>query len=203
MIYLAIISTSTFLLERRKKYQKKTKNMAISAWKLISQTCAELIDYIKNTLYSSDFVNRHKRSTKDFTRKSKLTFQTIFLFLGNFRKGSYQDDPDHYFKALFRLDVAIAFVSKMNFSLARKKINYSAFVELNRHLLELFDAHFKNIKTWCGFNLLAVDGTGQKLFKYKDIVSHFGVMKPGKVAACPMARISQLFMSANRTCSTW
>ena len=168
------------------------------AWNLLSEICAKLIDYIKEILFSTDFVNRHKKSPKDFIRDRKLTFQTIFLFLINFIKGSYQDELDHFFKALFRLDVAISFVTKMAFSLARKKMKATAFIEMNRHLIEFFETHFQNRKRWCGFNLLAVDGSGQKLFKYSDVIEHFGTMKPKKGPECAMARISQLYDVLNK-----
>ena len=66
------------------------------AWKLLPETCAKLIDYIKEFLFSTDFVKRHKNSPKDFNRDRKLPFQTIFLILINFIKGSYQDELDHF-----------------------------------------------------------------------------------------------------------
>lgn len=198
MIYLAITLTQIPLYERNEQCQIKSKKIAILAWNLPFEICAKLIDYIKEILFSPDFVNRHKNSQKDFSRDRKLTFQTIFLFLINFIKGSYKDELDHYFKALFRLDVAISFVTKMAFSLARKKINYTAFIEMNRHLVEFFETHFQNRKRWCGFNLLAVDGSGQKLFKYNDVIKHFGTMKPKKGPERPMARISQLYDVLNK-----
>ncbi len=75
-----------FLLERRKKCQKKTKNMTVSAWKLIPIICTKLIDYIKISSILLILLIGINNQKKDFTRKSKLTFQTILLFLGNFRK---------------------------------------------------------------------------------------------------------------------
>lgn len=168
------------------------------AWNLILKICANLINYLKKILHSEEFVNRHKSSKKDFTRKRILPFQTLFLYFINFIKGSYQDELDHYFKSLLKLDVAISIVTKMALSLARKKLKYSAFIEFNRHLTEYFYDNFINIKTWYGFNLLAIDGTGQKLFKYKDIKEHFGEMKPNKGPSRPMARISQMFDVLNK-----
>jgi hypothetical protein len=160
--------------------------------------CANLIDYLKNILSSNEFVNRHKKSEKDFTRCRLLPFQTLFLYFINFIKGSYQDELDHYFKTLLKLDVAVSTVTKMALSLARRKMKYSAFVEFNQHLLEYFYKYFRNTKTWNGFNLLAIDGSTLKLFKYKDIVEHFGVMKPNSGSPCPMARISQMFDVLNK-----
>ncbi len=105
---------------------------------LLSKICAKTVDYLKKILHSKDFVNRHKKSEKDFTRNRTLPFQTLFLFFINFIKGSYQDELDHFFKASFRLDVPVALVTKMALSLARRKLKYSAFIEFNRHLLEFF-----------------------------------------------------------------
>ncbi|CCK80836.1 uncharacterized protein TOL2_C26770 [Desulfobacula toluolica Tol2] len=101
------------------------------AWNLHFHICAKLIEFLKNILYSEDFVNRNKKSPKDFTRKRILTFQTLILYFINLPKGSYQDELDHFFKALFKSEVAVAMVSKMALSLARKKLKYSAFIELN------------------------------------------------------------------------
>lgn len=168
------------------------------AWTLLSEICANLVEYLKKILHSKEFVNRHKKSEKDFTRERSLPFQTLFLYFINFIKGSYQDELDHYFKALFRLDVPVVFVTKMALTLARRKLEYSAFIEYNQHLLEFFYDHFKKTKTWYGLNLLAIDGTTLKLFKYKDIREHFGMMKPNRGPACPMARVSQMFDVLNK-----
>ena len=82
--------------------------------------------------------------------------------------------------------------------LARRKLEYSAFVELNQHLTEFFYKHFKSVKTWHGFNLFGIDGSTLKLFKYNDIRDHFGVMKPNKGPEVPMARVSQMFDVLNK-----
>ena len=198
MLYSAVILTYIYPYERRSKCQKKFKSKTKLARTLLSEMCANLIGFLKNILHSQDFVNRHKKSEKDFTRKRSLPFQTLFLYFTNFIKGSYQDELDHYFKAFFKLDVSVAIVTKMALSLARRKLKYSAFIEFNRHLLDFFYTHFKNTKTWCGFNLLAIDGTTLKLYKYKDIRDHFGIMKPNNGPPCPMARASQLFDVLNK-----
>jgi hypothetical protein len=160
--------------------------------------CANLIEFLRNILFSSDFVNRNKKSPTDFIRKRLLPFQTLVLYFINMPKGSYKDELDHFFKALFRLDVPISFVSKMALCLARKKLKFSVFVELNQHLHEFYYKHFNNIKTWHGFNLIGVDGSTLKLFKYKDIREHFGTMKLNNGLEVPMARISQMFDVLNK-----
>jgi len=92
------------------------------AWSLLSEICANLAEYLKKILHSKDFVNRHKKSEKDFTRERSLPFETMFFNFINFIKGSCQDELDHYFKALFRLDIPVVFVTKMALSLARRKL---------------------------------------------------------------------------------
>lgn len=165
---------------------------------LLCDICANLIEFLKIILHSADFVDRHKKSAKDFIRKRLLPFQTLVLYFINLPKGSYKDELDHFFKALFRLDVPVSFVSKMALSLARRKLKHSVFIELNHHLPEYFNDRFNNVKTWHGFNLLAVDGSTLKLFKYKGILEHFGTMKPTNGPEVPMARISQMFDVLNK-----
>ena len=174
------------------------KNRETLAWNLLSEICANLIEFLKKILHSQNFVNRNKNSVNDFIRNRKLPFQTLVLYFINMPKGSYQDELDHFFKALFRLDVPISFVTKMAFSLARKKLKFSAFVELNQHLLGFFQNYFKNVKTWRGFNLVAIDGSTLKLHKYNDIIEHFGTMTANNGANVPMARVSQMYDVLNK-----
>jgi len=108
-------------------------------------TCAKLIDFLKEILHSQDFIDRNKKSASNFTRSRLLPFQRLFLYFINLPKGSHQDELEHFFKALFRLDVPIRFVSKMALSLARKKLKYSAFIELNRHLIDFLSISFTSI----------------------------------------------------------
>jgi hypothetical protein len=75
------------------------------------QYIAKLIDFLKEIINSEYFINRHRQSPTDFVRQRKLPFSTLIFFLINFVKGSYQDELDHFFKAVYCLDVARNFVS--------------------------------------------------------------------------------------------
>jgi len=81
------------------KGEKNVKNKVRLAWSLLSEICANLVEYLKKILHSKVFVNQHKKSEKDFTRERGLPFETMFLYFINFIKGSCQDELDHYFKA--------------------------------------------------------------------------------------------------------
>ena len=76
------------------------------AWKMLCRNCAGLIKLLKNLILSDDFLQRHRKNPKDFTRQGKLPFSTLLFFLINLIKGSYRDEPDHFFKAVNRFDIA-------------------------------------------------------------------------------------------------
>jgi len=94
------------------------------AWMLLSNSCANLINYLKNIIFSQEFLSRHRNSPKAFTRNRKLPFHTLIFFLLNFVKGSYQDELDRYFKTIHRFEVAKRIVSKVALSKARMKLGY-------------------------------------------------------------------------------
>ena len=124
------------------------------AWILLFQNCARLIEFLKSIITSKDFLKRHRQSSKDFTRQRKLPFSTLLFFMINLIKGSYQDELDHFFKAINRFDVAKRIVSKAALTKARMKLKYEAFIELNSELVDHFYQNFRPLK-WHGFNLFS------------------------------------------------
>ena len=109
----------------------------------------------------------------------------------------YQDELDHFFKAIFRLDVARRIVTKAALSKARMKLKYETFIELNRHLIDHFYNNFNPLR-WKDFILLAIDGTTVQLPRIGDIAEHFGAWYPRQGDKCPKARVSQMFDPLNR-----
>ena len=147
----------------------------------------DLIETLKVRLTSTEFMERHRRSPKDFIRKRSLTFVIVVLFLLNMVKRALQDELDEFFKLLSGEEVASRVVTKSAFSQARKKLSYEAFIELNALQVEYFYRHY-DYETWQGFRLLAVDGSSNELPESEDIIKHFGLWK-----GVPVARVSQLF----------
>jgi len=164
---------------------------------LLFKICAELIEFIKKIINSPDFVDRHRQSKTDFTRKRKLPFNILTIFLINLVRGSYQDELDKFFKALHRFDVARRVVSKAALTKARMKLKFQAFVELNQRMVDYFEKYF-NPKTWNGFRLLAIDGSTTRLPQIKAIAQHFGQWRVRQGAPSAMARVSQLFDVLNK-----
>ena len=46
----------------------------------------KLVGFLKQTISSQDFVERHRKNKKDFTRQRKLPFHVLIVFLINFVK---------------------------------------------------------------------------------------------------------------------
>ena len=159
--------------------------------------CTGLLERLKSVLFSHDFMNRHRRNKKDFTRQRCLTFAIVVIFLFNLVKRALQDELDEFFKLLKGEEVAVRTVTKSAFTQARKKLKYEAFVELNQVQVAYFYDHFEP-QTWYGFRLVAVDGSTSELPRTPEIMEHFGVWHPAQGDPCPLARVSQMFDVLNK-----
>jgi len=197
MVYSLLIINNIFHKERSIPCQKSINHLLMLAQNLLSKICAKLIEFLNNIITSPDFIARHRQSESDFTRKRKMPFHLLIVFLLNALRGSYQDQLDRFFRILFRLDVANRVVSKAALTKARMKLKYQAFVELNQQLNAFFEKNF-NPKTWFGFRLLIIDGSTIRLPRCEDIAKHFGVWKVRQGRPSPMARISQLYDPLNK-----
>ena len=183
--------------ERREKWPKIVENTRHLAQKVLSKTCAKLLQSLRNILFSSEFSARHRASPTAFTRNRSLPFPTLFCFLVNLVRGSYQNELDQFFKALNDSPVPKRVVSKAALTKARAKIHYRAFIELNRHLISAFEEMFQ-LKRWRGRRLVAIDGSTVRLPRVTEIAEQFGVWEVNKGKPCPMARVSQLFDPLNK-----
>jgi hypothetical protein len=152
--------------------------------------CANLIVFLKQIINSREFSDRHRRSSKDFTRERLLPFPTLIFFLINLLKGSVQDELDYFFKALREKDITERFVTKGAFTKARKKLCHQAFIELRRKMISFFYDSFPYRK-WRGFRLLTIDGSTVRLPRSKEITEIFGG------GDRPLARISHLYDAVN------
>lgn len=110
---------------------------------MLSNMCAELIDFLKKIISSQNFIKQHLQSPTDFIRQRKLPFSILIFFLINLIKGSYQDELDHFYKAIFSFDVAKRIVTKAALAKARLKLKYETFVDLNSHLIGYFYQNFR------------------------------------------------------------
>jgi hypothetical protein len=125
-------------------------------------------------LTSKEFISRHRIKPTDFPRERSLPFHKVFFLLINFLTKSLQAELDNLFRVLLNKEIPVNEVTKGTFSLARKKLDYKAFVELDKDQIEYF---YQNVcyKTWHGFRLLAIDGSTARLPFSEGIVAKFGI----------------------------
>jgi len=116
------------------------------------------------------------------------------LYLLNLRKHSNQVELDQFFKTIYDKNEASQHITKSAFFQARKQLSYTAFKELNRHIIEDIYHKPKNYKTWKGFRLCAIDGTSIRLPNEPNIIDHFGLQRgrPGQ-ADCSMGMASVFY----------
>jgi hypothetical protein len=158
----------------------------------------QLIEHLKNIIFTEDFCNRHKKNPNYFVRTRVLPFHELIFFLLNMNNKSYQDELDRYFQVINNVDVPERVLFKGSLSKARAKLSFEAFIELNDHLVQYFYEHFRP-DTWFGFNLLAIDGTTLRLPLEAEIAERFGVWNSTKgKKPCPKARASQMFDVLNK-----
>ena len=148
----------------------------------------KFINYIRNKIYSKQFLESSRKSNKDFTRKRKLTFPKIILFMLNSIKKSLQKELTEFF---------LNFSNEKNitnsaYSQSRMKLNYTAFIELNDGIVKEF--YTDNIfDLWNGFRLLAIDGSRLQLPLSLELIEDFGFAENQGAIPIPMAQASYCY----------
>jgi hypothetical protein len=187
----------TIFNRKEKKCQNIYRKMPMLAWRLLCETCAKLIDFLRNIIANPTFIDSHRLSDHNFLRSRKLPFHSVIFFLINLSTGSYQKELDNFFKVINGWDIPKRFVTKVAWCKARMKLAYDTFIDLNDRIVDYFYGHFTPLK-WNGFYLQIIDGTTVRLPNIKPIVDHFGAMHPVRGSICPMARVSQMYDPLNR-----
>ena len=194
---VSLISVTNTTQKRSLICQKFVKMSLVLAWTVLCYLCANLIEFLKKILTSPAFSEQFRKNSAHFTRNRKLPFISVFLYLCNFFKSSYQAELNKFFKVLSGSMVATKVVSKAAFCKARQKLKYEAFTTLNNHAVDHFNENFAP-QTWHGFFLRAVDGSTVKLPDFPEIAEHFGAWHPRQGDPVPMARVSEMFDPLNR-----
>jgi hypothetical protein len=123
-----------------------------------------IIETLKHTVRNKEFIDRHKRFEKDFTRMRNLAFEDVMTFvMGNL--GTSMD-----FEILNfcdgRSSVTAAAISK-----ARDKINHTAFVELLKVNAESIPVRH----TFKGYRLTSYDGMKGELPRTPELMQKYAV----------------------------
>jgi hypothetical protein len=120
----------------------------------------------------------------------------VLLFLLNLIKGALQRELDEFFQVLHCTDMAERVVTKSALCAARQKLQPTAFIELNRHLLRRW-THAATVRRWRGLDVRAIDGSTLRLPDTPDAIATFGQIFPSHSAPATLARISQIYDPLN------
>lgn len=96
MVYYHLTSKISIYFERSKKYQKKFKFSAMLAQRLLSNSCTNLINHLKNIAFFYNLLARHRKPAKHFIRTRKKPFSTLIVFMINLIKGPCRDELDRF-----------------------------------------------------------------------------------------------------------
>lgn len=137
----------------------------------------EIIEMTEKVINSKEFLSRSRKKESDFTRKRKMPFTKLVLFMLNQIKSSIQSCLDRFFD---NTEAGKMHMSEQSFSEARAKIKWEAFSELYRNTVNLtYTGHYD---TWHGYRMMAVDGTKVQLPSEACLREYFGVTGKGATA---------------------
>jgi hypothetical protein len=119
------------------------------------------------------------------------------VFLLNLVQGALQAELDRFFEIVQGAAAMSRMVSKAAFSLARRKLHFGAFVEINRVVIDSF-YRGQVVRRWHGLRLLAIDGSTAQLPRTPEVIQWFGVVDAAQQPPCAIGRISALYDVLNR-----
>src|SRR3989344_3380290 len=147
-----------------------------------------IIKSIKILIYSKEFMERNRNNKNDFSRKRKLPFVPLMLFMINIIKQTVQKELTRFIKTFGDKSSNI---TKSAFSQSRIKLKPEAFIELNNRLVDEFYTD-NIIKKWNGFRLCAIDGSKLILPTHsKELMEKYGTLSSGMII--PQAQISTCY----------
>jgi len=180
-----------FQTNKYKKMTQKTENSSVLTTSNLIIT--ELTDLINDP----NFVDKHKKNSKDFIRNRVLTFKITILFLINVLKEGIQSELGTFFSQIEPSDTKINKATNSALTQARAKLNHSAFIEMDKLQTKLFYENAE-YKTWNGYRLIAVDGSTLYLPSSKETQKEFGISETKKNGQkIVLARISEAFDALN------
>jgi hypothetical protein len=149
-----------------------------------------IVKSIRTKIINNNFMKRHRFSEKDFSRKRKLPFTLLILFILNLVRQTLQKELTQ-FVSLFS-DKKVKNITKSAFCQSRMKLKHTAFMELNDILIDEFYTD-NEFNLWKGFRLLGVDGSKLQLPTSKELIETFGGAKNNSDMIVPMAQSSTCY----------
>lgn len=159
---------------------------------MLIKPAIDIIEKIKKRMNSYEFMMRYRRSGHDFTRKRKLPFVHLVLFMINLVRQTLQKELTSFMGLFSSACDSPKGISKSAFSQSRLKLKPEAFIDLNDTLIQEFYTE-NDYTAWRGFRLLSVDGTTLQLPYSEEIRDYFGYNNDPHGRKLPLARTSSFY----------
>ena len=144
-----------------------------------------------NNLITSDEYKEAYSLGNSFSRKRKLSFSNTVHFICSALRKSISSEIDNFIEEHTYLNFPN--ITKQAFSKARQNISPEAFNELCRLFVEKFYSLKKNLNTWNGFNILAIDGTSLQVPDTEECGKYFGLSSNQNKTRTTVATASALY----------
>ena len=147
---------------------------------------SNVIEASKKKIEGQEFLDAARKRSQDFTRKRKMPFPQLVLFMLNLVKSSIQTSMDSFFEMVGGDEMHM---TQQSFSEARDKIRWEAFRELFRAIVAVVYTGF--YVTWHGYRLTAVDGSKTQMPDDPVLRGYYGTL--GKSGTAATAQASALY----------
>lgn len=144
-----------------------------------------------NNLITSNEYKEAYSLGNSFSRSRKLSFSNTVHFICSALRKSISSEIDNFIEDYTCLNFPN--ITKQAFSKARQNISPEAFNELCRLFVEKFYSLKKNLTTWNGFNILAVDGTSLQVPDTEECGEYFGLSNNQNNTRTAIATASALY----------
>lgn len=144
-----------------------------------------------NNLITSDEYKEAYSLGQSFSRNRKLSFSNTVHFICSALRKSISSEIDNFIEEHTYLNFPT--ITKQAFSKARQNISPEAFNELCRLFVDKFYSLKKNLNTWNGFNILAVDGTSLQVPDTAECGEYFGLSSNQNKTRTAVASASALY----------
>lgn len=157
-----------------------------------------LLQTINIRLDEKEYQRAHSRGAGAFSRRRKLTFKHLVVFLMSVMSKSIQKELNHYYKLIQSGDFDIQHVTKGAFTQARAKLEHTAFIELSNLVVdEFYDS--APWMSWNGRRILSIDGSAVALPESPSLKQVYPTHKFGAgERERSMARVSHLYDPLNK-----
>ena len=146
----------------------------------------EILRLTRQLIYSISFKVAARTKAEYFTRKRKMPFEELMIFMLLSLKSSTSSALRRFFERLGKKNITM---TQQSLSEARQKVNVWAFVAIYKLTVETMTKQLNN--KWHNYRVYAVDGSKIALPAEQELREHYGAL--GKNSTAPTAQGSVLY----------